>query len=505
MVGSMPALAKQPALRELHRDQRGAIMLMGLGIACFLIGALWYIIGIGDALVFRNTMQEVADHAAFAGAVVHAKGMNLISTCNLILFALVVVHLILGVISDLLFGLSFIPVLAWMKPTVVPAARNIWNMYASVIMRPVGTGIHYIELTVAVGYPWVAKSSGSGIGSAYESHHSIGSPNISVWSGSMIPGGVLNQAASTVDKGLKKTPDEKKSPWATVTKKVGLPVEAKHFDTVCDKVALDLESWFGSQLSWVPDIIMEWAPTNWIKTILNTLVRLRYCNDMGGLKGSDGKEIKGSMKDLNAMAGWLKKGLGKVMQAANDPGFNKWWGTDGPLVPLGGSTNGDEWHQVWAYNKTPYKDTSDHRVAIAKRVFDSQETGATTPEYFAQAEFYFDCTKKWSEVGCNKDDDAGYSLKWRARLRKYKPELWTMVGSLLGSYIGNSLQSMWNNKVDEQIKDWKAKGEIAENSPLMSLVNKWVTGKMKLPSNATSLGEWIGGLLDGTGPTNSYH
>ena len=51
-------------LKEAHRDQSGAVMMTGLGMACFLIGALWFIIGVGDAIVFRDTMQETADHAA---------------------------------------------------------------------------------------------------------------------------------------------------------------------------------------------------------------------------------------------------------------------------------------------------------------------------------------------------------------------------------------------------------------------------------------------------------
>ena len=69
--------------RELHKDQRGAIMLMGLCMSCFLIGGLWFLIGIGDTIVFRDNMQEATDHAAFTSAVLHAKGMNFISACNL--------------------------------------------------------------------------------------------------------------------------------------------------------------------------------------------------------------------------------------------------------------------------------------------------------------------------------------------------------------------------------------------------------------------------------------
>ncbi len=44
--------------------------------AC-MVGILWYLAGIGDAIVFRERMQEAADATAFSAAVLHARGMNL--------------------------------------------------------------------------------------------------------------------------------------------------------------------------------------------------------------------------------------------------------------------------------------------------------------------------------------------------------------------------------------------------------------------------------------------
>ena len=76
---------------------------MGLCMACFLIGSLWFLIGIGDAIVFRDNMQEAADHAVFTSAVLHAKGMNFISACNLIMLALIFFHILLGIVNDILF------------------------------------------------------------------------------------------------------------------------------------------------------------------------------------------------------------------------------------------------------------------------------------------------------------------------------------------------------------------------------------------------------------------
>ena len=102
-LGTRTARAQAKAkseLSELHGDKRGAIMLMGLCMACFLIGSLWFLIGIGDAIVFRDTMQEAADHSVFTSAALHAKGMNFISACNLVMLVMVIVHIVLGIIHD---------------------------------------------------------------------------------------------------------------------------------------------------------------------------------------------------------------------------------------------------------------------------------------------------------------------------------------------------------------------------------------------------------------------
>src|SRR5215472_17644823 len=86
--------------RQAIRDERGAIVVMSLLFACFLTGMLWYVMGIADAVVFRDRMQEAADAVAFSAAVVHARGMNFIVILNLIMFALVALYLILAILTD---------------------------------------------------------------------------------------------------------------------------------------------------------------------------------------------------------------------------------------------------------------------------------------------------------------------------------------------------------------------------------------------------------------------
>ena len=78
-------MTSRPESRSVASDQRGAIMVVGIFMCATVVGAMWYVAGIGDALVFRERIQEAADAGAFSGAALHARGMNLIVMLNLVM------------------------------------------------------------------------------------------------------------------------------------------------------------------------------------------------------------------------------------------------------------------------------------------------------------------------------------------------------------------------------------------------------------------------------------
>lgn len=73
--------------KSLHRDQRGATMVIGIFMAMFVIGVFYYVWGMAEAIVYRQIMQDAADSAAFGGAVIKARGMNLLSLLNVVVAA----------------------------------------------------------------------------------------------------------------------------------------------------------------------------------------------------------------------------------------------------------------------------------------------------------------------------------------------------------------------------------------------------------------------------------
>ncbi|RYZ05492.1 MAG: hypothetical protein EOO73_19775 [Myxococcales bacterium] len=80
-------------LNQLKRDERGAIMVIGVVAGALLVGALWHIAGIGDAIAWRERAQDAADAAAFENAVWNARGMNVIVAINIVMSVVLAVFI----------------------------------------------------------------------------------------------------------------------------------------------------------------------------------------------------------------------------------------------------------------------------------------------------------------------------------------------------------------------------------------------------------------------------
>jgi hypothetical protein len=107
-------------VRTVRDDQRGAIMVLGIFMCSCIVGVLWYIAGIGDAIVYRERMQEAADAVAFSGATLHARGMNLIVLLNLLMAVVLAVRVALKMlilaleIATVFFtALAVVPFMEW--------------------------------------------------------------------------------------------------------------------------------------------------------------------------------------------------------------------------------------------------------------------------------------------------------------------------------------------------------------------------------------------------------
>ena len=457
-------------VRDLHQDQRGAIMLMGLCMSCFLIGGLWFLIGMGDTIVFRDQMQEATDHAAFMSSVLHAKGMNFISACNLILLAIIAIHILMGIIHDILLAVCITTLIGCI---VYADYRPFYTGYFSV-MTPIAKGIHVVENLTQIGYPFIALAKAYQVGNDYGNYgpkkHDV---NIVTLSTSLVPGNAMsgvinklfNQHGANAPAVGAAGPTRPASAGYSQSEKGFLPVEPKHFDSVCEKIV-------GETIGGLAGLIGVTGhggaatPVMFVLTgIIGKSLKVRYCNDLGegaigaiaGLSGANAKanaQIQADNDKTNAANNKLPAdGSGgppkKTTKPVNldtggdsyvlDPGFSKFWGKEGPFVPWDGTSNGSAWQQVWALNIMPsFDDPSQHRVHIgANNKAVAQDAKAYA--YLAQSEYFYDCAGKWKTEECDLEHNAGYGIKWRARLRRFQlPQ----VGSLLSGFATEFLTNL---------------------------------------------------------------
>ncbi|WP_236519650.1 hypothetical protein [Sandaracinus amylolyticus] len=162
------------AFPALTLDQRGAIMVIGVFMSAMLVGILYYVWGIGGALLFRERMQDAADASAFSAAVVHARGMNIIALLNIVMAALAAVETGLQVAAEMLdaaaiaAGLTCLGCGPWCAyccegcyyaikyGTDASSAHNIHNQVERII-DPIMTATHGVAVAVRHGSPLAAQ------------------------------------------------------------------------------------------------------------------------------------------------------------------------------------------------------------------------------------------------------------------------------------------------------------------------------------------------------------
>jgi hypothetical protein len=160
------------AARTLKNDNRGAVMVFGVFGAVLLTGILYYMIGVGDAIIHRESMQDAADATAYTSAVYHARGMNLICMINLYMAAVLSVLVALKlaqVVLLVVWAAACLCVAASLGAglpcdAVCGALLPVQEEFEMLIVQVGGViqcaldGLHMAAHSVAVFTPWVAAA-----------------------------------------------------------------------------------------------------------------------------------------------------------------------------------------------------------------------------------------------------------------------------------------------------------------------------------------------------------
>lgn len=413
------------------RDQRGAVLVMAAFMACFLAGCIWFLIGIADAIAFREKTQATADAVAFSSAAIHARGMNLICALNLVLVAIVGVYVVLRYVMLLcraVLKVIGIPPEATVSEeldaperlntcllridpsgTICKVARGVWRAHENVhhvaipryhedVMKDGVKTIHDAETVIAAVTAVLAEVGSFSIAQDRGQFGVSFSPSLlpdEPWIRKLVeePGSEHDEPAKNEDKAL------------------GLPVASEKIGVLCHR---EREWAFAKSKAWLGPIWDIFGPSE-------MEAKVKWCN---------GSELDGF--------------------------FTK---ADGPMKVFARAHNGSEWTQVFGVVlATLPADQAAQRVRLAdgdalrspetlrrqrrKLVLPpAPEEGKMVP-YVAQAELYYDCDDEWHGASCNGGTfGAMFAMRWRARLVRVRgPALLRRLQDASGGDVVSNLQ-----------------------------------------------------------------
>ncbi len=133
----------------LQCDERGAIMLLGLFFAIFGAAIVYSVVGVSQALLYRQGLQDGADAGALSAAVMEARLMNAIVLVNILMSAILSVLVALKLVELLaIMGMMLATALAYPTfgaslaaiPVLTPIQQNVHSLHDQ-LEDPISEGI----------------------------------------------------------------------------------------------------------------------------------------------------------------------------------------------------------------------------------------------------------------------------------------------------------------------------------------------------------------------------
>jgi hypothetical protein len=198
--------------------------------------------GVGDSIIYRERVQDAADTVVFAGAVYHARGMNVIATLNIVMAALlglVVAARLLQFLNTVAMFISCgcipVPFIGGICGTVCQGTVRLQQpLFRAVkaltrLYNKVGPILSKTQTGVAVAMPWVAEAKAIGVSRKY-------SPDVRL--------GVIASAS------LVPLPPD----W-----NLGLPVKEGDDSVLCGKVSSGIVDLVLTPLPFLVDPVRGWV------------------------------------------------------------------------------------------------------------------------------------------------------------------------------------------------------------------------------------------------------
>lgn len=448
------------ARRSFVRDERGAVLVLGVFMCACMVGALWYLAGIGDALIYRERLQEGTDAVAFSAAALHARGMNLIALLNLVMACILAVRVTLKAVQA---GFALAAVICLFPPLTAFEGTALQGLKLTedairATREPINKTLKALSRTqnvIKTLVPGAAVAGALQVGNKYEPlvrEASAANPTrltgLPIEEGSIdrlcskagesvvgllsfaipvpLPGVLEDKIGKVVGRtvsaggvyfcemgtGPAKPPDLSSDIESAAKegcdkqkgeKKKALDESQAAYDSACRRYGAACESGGTTSSSLTPDAEREISLAKSKRDAAQADVAafdVDRCVTQNKTQGQQRYTADPNVK--------IDPGNGmtpKKMRASFENG-----GSDAQLIGLG-------------YGNTDSLETSPKLVKIGQWKHQSEITLPRSADVaFAQAEYFYDCDGRWNSATCNgagaNDQLALWHLRWRARLRR---------------------------------------------------------------------------------------
>ena len=487
--------------KTLGSDDSGTIIVIAIFMSAALVGCIWYMFGLGEAMVYRQQLRAAADATAFASAVIDATGMNIISMINIamavalsVLLALQIIFLI-GIVLTVIAALLEIPTLGADTPITLGLVEFDEQMFTIIrdVQEPVFMTIAGLNVTAGVEgmlIPWVSMNQARRVPLQYKSAREP-EGSFQPFSLSLIPtripflfnwgesklGSLLQDKVPILknlkDKGISINPAKAD---AGITK-YGLPVTDEKYAVLCEHAAHELvqEFQYLTPLGAVSHFLHADALLDGFSYFFGLFVGqfpgvfcsgvdplLAFKNQLGVDIDSISGVISGASKIpvLNVIVKPLQA-FQKLAQKAKDATSK---GAEGqpykfsmyPMKPAELYSNGNSFGQVWATIGGDNVSTLGAVTGVAVARWGESASTTTTPNEtmdYAEAEFYYDCGVGAATPSVGRSDGSGawvdckynamWNMFWKARLTRWQPvQIPVLKAILLGIYSGGGVESV---------------------------------------------------------------
>lgn len=454
----------QPPENSLVRDERGAILVLGIVMGVLLVGALWNIASMGDAAVWREHLQDGADAAAFENAVWNARGMNIIALLNILMSMVMAVLVVWRGIEIFLGVLLAIIAIACIITIFFP---NPLTGAACELGLDASEAISNVLVKMAEKDPKITENVFKIIGKLQTGQKVIASvvPLLGVAEGSASSSAAYGMPAIGLSASLAPSyPGENNVVQYRIGTGVSLPVQEdsewklcamagefipNQFAGILERIAGGCSGGGGGLCAVVKAV--DSGPIKGLAGAITGSLPTVFCGN-GGLPQAADDAIKGAADDACKEAGKTPPDPKNPDDKKKNEEFGKYWSDDGkggkkfdndkcksdqvkkaniakykdkgakPVRAWDYAANGNFYLQSWGISI--YEPENLKRDDQALDIADLQQTGnvvaAKTGDTYgsvgtAEAEIYWDCEDDWTACKGN----AMWQMRWKARLRRY--------------------------------------------------------------------------------------